>query len=99
METLTNGVDFSLVAGACCQITFTNYLKVGPATLNINSTGAKYWGYRYSDSSAKTARLTLSNTSDSGWIPACSLFVIYDGTYYMSYYGGSFQFYLDYNDN
>ena len=50
--TLTNGVSFSLVAGACCVVKFTNgqkyadsfYSQKSPLSLNINSTGAKYFG-------------------------------------------------------
>ena len=41
--TETNGVSFSLVAGACCIVNFSNGLSayVGANTININSTGAK----------------------------------------------------------
>ena len=44
--TLTNGVSFSLVAGACCIVvfnnaTYTNAAQYASVTLNINSTGAK----------------------------------------------------------
>ena len=44
--TLTNGVSFSLVAGACCIVDFSNNAStsyknpVQLSTLNINSTGA-----------------------------------------------------------
>ena len=42
---LTNGVSFSLVAGACCIVKFSNPLAKetldSSVTLNINSTGAK----------------------------------------------------------
>ena len=37
----TNGVSFSLVAGAVCAVKFTNIIKAAAPTLNINSTGAK----------------------------------------------------------
>ena len=44
--TLTNGVEFSLVAGACCHIKFSNAtgsydMQSKNATLNVSSTGAK----------------------------------------------------------
>lgn len=54
--TLPNGVSFELVAGACCVVDFVNgqkytdnylYGQKSPLTLNINSTGAKYFGGRY----------------------------------------------------
>lgn len=42
---VTNGVDFTLVAGACCLIKFSNALTSSglnsSVTLNVNSTGAK----------------------------------------------------------
>ena len=38
--TMTNGVSFSLVAGAVCGINFSKTVQ-GSGTLNINSTGAK----------------------------------------------------------
>ena len=43
---ITNGVSFSLVAGACCAVRFSGSLVKAGAdsisiTLNINSTGAK----------------------------------------------------------
>lgn len=41
IATETNGVSFSLVAGACCGVKFSNTVKGGSPTLNINSTGAK----------------------------------------------------------
>ena len=50
-EILTNGVSFSLVAGACCVVAFSNNVGYDPSsvTLNINSTGAKkftgWWRY------------------------------------------------------
>ena len=41
----TNGVSFSLVAGACCIVVFSNTLwkdsSASSVTININSTGAK----------------------------------------------------------
>ena len=37
---VTNGVSFSLVAGACVAVYFSNGLS-GTPTLNVNSTGAK----------------------------------------------------------
>lgn len=51
----TNGVSFSLVAGAICLVTFSYAIKspkastnAGSWTLNINSTGAKnFIGYAY----------------------------------------------------
>lgn len=54
---MTNGVSFSLVAGAVCLVNFTAsnteyllythlYVNAGLATLNINSTGAKTLGVR-----------------------------------------------------
>ena len=46
VATITNGVDFSLVAGACCLLKFSNRIgysgnSTTQITLNINSTGAK----------------------------------------------------------
>ena len=50
----TNGVSFSLVAGACCIVVNSNgwsynssELTNSPRSLNINSTGAKYIRYIY----------------------------------------------------
>lgn len=87
------------MAGACCQVYFAKYAgSSGSRTLNINSTGAKYWGYKSASHSNETARNWLTNNTDIGYINAASLFVVYDGSYYMSYYGGDRQFYNDYND-
>ena len=45
VATITNGVSFELVAGACCIVKFSNSLTSSglntSVTLNINSTGAK----------------------------------------------------------
>ena len=47
VTTKTNGVSFSLVAGACCLVKFTSTAigtfssSIAGGTLNINSTGAK----------------------------------------------------------
>ena len=94
-------MSFALVAGACCLIVFSKPIDTYKATLNINSTGAKYWGYRYAPINADSVRLVVT-TSDINQFPGAplpaSLFVVYDGTYYMTF-SGLGQFYNDYNDS
>ena len=72
-------MSFSLVAGACCLVNFSNSISSTP-TLNINSTGAKslrvynrtnwYIKYEHGDKDYYSA------ASGSG------IFVVYDGTSY-----------------
>ena len=67
--TRTNGVSFSLVAGACCIVSFSNSPSQGKQapTMNINSTGAKNWRKYVGDtgnwgSSSLTATLETNPT-------------------------------------
>lgn len=66
---MSNGVSFSLVAGAICLVTFSYAIKspksstnAGSWTLNINSTGAKnFVGYAY------YTTLSGSTITAEGW--------------------------------
>ena len=91
---VTNGVSFSLVAGACCAIYFANApskiqhsssgsdcgLKM---TLNISSTGAKplfsaFGGYQ----------VMIDDGKYWVYIPN-SCFIVYNGTQYCNLYNGA----------
>ena len=102
---ITNGVSFSLVAGACCYIDMSKPFyapkadtNVGAWTMNINSTGAKYykgklhkivlsdWSYD-GGSSIKSNTYTSYYSSDTtyGYRPMNTgqFIFLYDGTYYV----------------
>lgn len=73
--TLTNGVSFSLVAGACCLVNYTNavrnqsiYDTLSAWTLNINSTGAKYVTYKDRAAKVITSESAGSNGSSTASI-------------------------------
>ena len=92
--TLTNGVSFSLVAGAVCLVTFTASTKYtlyehlynyGLVTLNINSTGAKTLGVE-SNSNDGEAFSTVDYT----------ILALYNGTRYSVSVG---HMYPDYSDS
>ena len=74
VATISNGVSFSLGAGAIVAIKFTNGILGNPTnltTLNVNSTGAKTVKY-YSS----------SNTTSSNNIKDSLFVFVYDGTYW-----------------
>ena len=101
VATITNGVSFSLVAGACCYIKFSNKLYTASDTkisLNINSTGAKeislcFAVIRYSTvlHTYKYSPLTLRTAA----LPETCL-IVYDGNMYTM--GYPIQGYEDYSD-
>ena len=92
---MTNGVSFSLVAGACCIVYFSNIGSSSSgasiSTLNINSTGAISveafnTGHMIATSSQRVTATVLHKYT----------LVIYSG----SKYGiGRVQYYADYNDD
>ena len=91
---VTNGVSFSLVAGACCIVYFNNLHNVGSFsdfrytyTLNINSTGAK---------SIVFGNSGLKSYDGAGNMMAikCSIFM-YNGTKYYFFPNAT---YYDYSD-
>ena len=98
--TLTNGVSFSLVEGACCFVLFTNALANTDhtdryLTLNINSTGAKNLAYykdgsnhwtNYDHSTSAAYRMSAENYS---FFVYTGSFYAYTGTYSFSYTDGS----------
>ena len=95
---LTNGVDFSLVAGACCWVVFSNKIsgtgKYNDLTLNINSTGAKgIVNYRLHQTDSYGARNTV--TMHQGLELPYLLPVVYTGT---TYAWVSMYTYSDYSD-
>lgn len=80
---LTNGVSFSLVAGACCVIKYNNDPTSGGTagsgqqnnfgTMNINSTGAK---------TVKSSSNGLYSTNYYIYHGNHTYLFVYDGTYY-----------------
>lgn len=79
---MTNGVSFSLVAGACCAVAFSNELEYNwtsnstkASTLNINSTGAKSLARYYTSQGGESEQL----------YPA-------KGAYLFVYTGSAYQF-------
>ena len=100
--TVTNGVSFSLVAGACCvvHINNTTYTKAHTnITLNINSTGAKgvqlqteAYGSQYQTPSGGSI-ITLTQYYA---VSKCQLF-IYNGSVYIAP-RSTFAAYPDYGD-
>lgn len=86
---MTNGVSFSLVAGACCVVKFTNgqtwlsnsyYSQTSPLSLNINSTGAKYFGGCYGTNGGMQNNDTSATFRSSSGKSGCrgSLAVMYE---------------------
>ena len=73
---MPNGVDFALVAGACCYINFTAGVssKYNCSTLNINSTGAKTLQY------SGTVGSILNSSETSKFLPTL---VCYTGSEYL----------------
>ena len=98
---MTNGVSFSLVAGACCFIKFSNKVSSSQdatISLNINSTGAKSISlffvtiyYNYVQTTHTYSPLTLRTAA----LPQACL-IMYDGSMYTM--GYSCQGYEDYSD-
>lgn len=96
--TQTNGVSFSLVAGAICGVYFSNSVEQKTVTLNINSTGAKNfyggrstWGSNVISGNSNSNYTTLYDTARYS-------IVVYTGS---SYYGTSSiwaSYYQDYQD-
>ena len=96
-------MSFTLTAGACCLVTFSNVIngeKTSSPTLNINSTGSKTMktvGYRdWNDHIMDDwtgVRIGLNSC-----LPALAFFVLatYDGTYYRCCHGHGY--YSDYSD-
>lgn len=81
---MTNGVSFSLVAGAVCWIYFSNGLNGGDSsgttgwTMNLNSTGAKNINYRtYYNGKARESTHSFGNGTSTG-----SLLFCYSGSVY-----------------
>ena len=92
---MANGVSFSLVAGACCCLYFSNAFKsdsFGTTTININSSGAK---------SIQHSTAAMSGNSYTAAFP---LFVtreylaIYTGSKYMLFAAGMRNTYVDSSD-
>ena len=110
VTTKTNGVSFSLVAGACCFIAFTHaggksqYFPSN-STVNINSTGAKYISavmYYYSEG---TRQRTLNSDAVTSISIPCPYDIarciwVYDGTRYVpiNAYNTMNDRYDDYSD-
>ncbi len=97
---VTNGVSFSLVAGAVCVVHFSSGPKSANSsvvTLNINSTGAKnvkmHWSYI--NTSYGTCTLSSYSMLIDAFPPTKSLY-IYDGSEYNVTLGG--RPYSDYSD-
>lgn len=114
VATITNGVSFSLVAGACCYIVFSKAITPKNSTLkwtvNINSTGAKYyrakshvyesnfaWEYRSDNTYQVYTEAFKSDASVVKPTTSNELF-IYDGSYYVSCGGYTKASYSDYSD-
>ena len=114
VATITNGVSFSLVAGACCYIVFLKAITPKNSnlkwTVNINSTGAKYYRTR---STIYEAYFSWEHRSDNTYQIYTDAFknahnvikpttsnelFIYDGSYYVSCGGFTTASYSDYND-
>ena len=96
--TLTNGVSFALVAGACCLVCFTKgFYKSGTyndTTLNINSSGAKPMVLDYASNSFSSGHRSLFMLSTAWEIPYTLLW-IFDGTNYLFH---GMHYYSDYSD-
>ena len=99
--TLTNGVSFSLVAGAICMVYFANAISKTyidnngtTRTLNIASTGAKEIHARYSSSNGHHEQAI-----NSSWALANStLLCVYSGSYYYTPSYGYIHSYDDYSE-
>ena len=90
MGTLTNGVDFALVAGSTCAVYFTNTFKDNSTpTLNINSTGAK---------SLKPISRDRTNWHTDTWYSTNHVylsFVVYTGSIYYAIDSYQYRYYSD----
>ena len=98
---LTNGVSFSLVAGACCYVMFTNGMASKNSklqwTLNINSTGAKVAAWHAGLAGVSTY---ISNaTSYRTYIQNKNPLFVYSGTYYLPIGEFNTSNYTDYEDS
>lgn len=94
----TNGVSFSLEAGACCYVKFSNVhhaLDLYSKTLNINSTGAKTISMYY-----YTAKFPGEGSAGHpGSQGSNDILFVYSGSNYS--YSGAWYFkntYSDYSD-
>lgn len=99
---LTNGVSFSLVAGACCFVKMSNIVtKTGIQwTLNINSTGAKnVIAYKLSGTwnNLSIIQASSASTTQSPSLPLL-MWLIYDGSTYLSTSNTVYMTYPDYTD-
>ena len=88
---MTNGVSFSLVAGACCYVHFSNdpYGTLKSVSLNINSTGAKSISHEVT-----IAGDSINTNKSFTYYPLSTLFV-YNGSSYLT---GKSSHYGDYAD-
>ena len=95
VATITNGVSFSLVAGACCLVVLSNawntaYSNFNSSTMNINSTGAKNLQYV----SSKSRYYTYPDNSE--FVNCRNLFCIYTGSkYHVVAVGITYYDYMD----
>ena len=100
VATITNGVSFSLVAGACCYVMFTNAIAGKNSklnwTLNINSTGAKAAAW-YHGLAGVDAVMSNAHGEYTYIIVRNPLFV-YNGTYYLPIGEFDYAYYNDYAD-
>ena len=97
LTTVTNGVSFSLVAGAVCAVKFSNSLGKDydngvQVTLNISSTGAKGVGLKnWSNSNLYHGK----SPNQYHTVSAGTVIMIYDGSIYRHGLPGG---YVDYTD-
>ena len=102
MTILTNGVSFSLVAGACCFVKMSNVVtNTGIQwTLNINSTGAKnVIAYELSGAwnNLSIVQASSASTTQSPSLPLL-MWLIYNGSTYLSTSNTVYTTYPDYTD-
>lgn len=87
---MTNGVSFTLVAGAICAVYFNNtFANSSTPTLNINSTGAKSLRPISRD---RTKWLTDINYSTNHVYLS---FVVYTGSMYYATDSFTYRYYSD----
>lgn len=98
----TNGVSFSLVAGACCFVKMSNIVtKTGIKwTLNINSTGAKNVIAYWLGGSWTNITIVQASSGHDSQSPTLSLlmWVVYDGSTYVATDNNGYMTYPDYSD-
>ena len=93
-------MSFSLVAGACCYVAFTNGIAAKNSnlqwTLNINSTGAKPAAW-YDGIAGITTNVSNANSHYTFLIHKNPFFV-YSGAYYLPIGEFDISTYSDYSD-